>query len=149
MIDVHSKLHGAWLTISSVPTCNHQQKSPNICKQHFLWILFRSVKQNNTTPPIGGYNKYLVLSPTNQRTRVPTNFIPRFNLSASNNDIVYVKSVPTDMYLTLFEDALNMFLVPFMLDSGPKSASGVFRGVFLTFDRKYIASSMVLTWKCA
>ena len=33
-------------------------------------------------------------------------------------------------------------LLPFMLDTGRKSASDVFRGGFLTFDRKYIASSM-------
>ena len=39
--------------------------------------------------------------------QTPYTFVPRFNLAASNKDILYIKSVPTEIGLATFEDHLN------------------------------------------
>ena len=62
---------------------------------------------------------------------------------------ISVNIEPTTKRLMVFKNfTQNMqkksLLVPFMLDTGPKSASDVFRGGFLTFNRQYIASCMVV-----
>ena len=44
---------------------------------------------------------------TDKWTQIPHTFVPRFNLSASNNDIVYIKSVPFEMDVTAFDDLLK------------------------------------------
>ena len=44
---------------------------------------------------------------TDKWTQAPHTFIPRFNLSASNGDIVYIKSVPTEMDLLNFDELLK------------------------------------------
>ena len=43
----------------------------------------------------------------------PHTFIPRFNLSASNDDIIYIKSVPTEVSLMALEDHLKREKVSF------------------------------------
>ena len=40
-------------------------------------------------------------------TQNPHSFIPRFNLSATNNDIVYIKSVPLEIDITIFDELLK------------------------------------------
>ena len=44
---------------------------------------------------------------TDKWTQIPHTFVPRFNLSASNNDIVYIKSVPTELDISIFDALLK------------------------------------------
>ena len=44
---------------------------------------------------------------TDKWGQTPHTFVPRFNLSASNNSIVYIKSVATEVDISLFEEYLD------------------------------------------